>query len=107
MGLWNVQTWIVTKGKEDKHEEIIKAMQKMNRENPKFGKTMKYFGKRWGPWAGRVLVLEFEDMADYESFFAEANRLESEEDMQLRIEWAKCIEYDSWKSEIWVERPLE
>ena len=47
MGLWIVQTWTVSKGKLEEHEEIMRKMQKFNREHP-----------------------EFEDMADYENFFA-------------------------------------
>jgi len=107
MGLWNVQTWTVSKGKLEEHEEIMRKMQKISRERPEFGKKMKYFRKRWGPWGGRVLILKFEDMADYENYFAKVDKMEREEDFQLRKEWAKCIEYNTWKSVFWIESSLE
>jgi len=100
MGLWNVQTWTVSKGKEEEHEEIMRKMKNISTE---MGKNMKYFRKMWGPMAGKVLVLEFEDMADYWNFFAKIDKMEREEDFQLRNEWRKCIEYNTWKSVFWNE----
>jgi hypothetical protein len=96
----------VTKGKLDEHEEIMRKMQKVG-ERPEFGKTMEYFAKRWGPWGGRVMILKFDSLAEYENFFATIDKMEREEDFQLRKEWAKCIDYNTWKAEFWMERSLE
>ena len=98
MGHWYIQTWTVSKGKIEEHEEIMRKMKSME-----MAKNMKYFRKMWGPWAGKVMVMEFEDMADYGNFFAKLDKMETEEDFQLRKEWLNCIEYDTWKAVFWNE----
>ena len=102
MGLWYVQTYSVSKGKIEEHEEIVRKIL-----NSEFGKNLKYFIKKWESYSGRVMILEFEDMADYENFFAKIDKAEREEDLQLRKEWAKCIDYNTWKAVFWDERSLE
>jgi len=98
MGLWYIQTWTVSKGKIEEHEEIMRKMKSME-----MAKNMKYFIKKWGPYGGRVMVLEFEDMTDYENFFAKVDKMETEEDFQLRKEFWKCIDYNTWKAVFWNE----
>jgi len=46
-------------------------------------------------------------MTDFENYFAKVDKMEREEDFQLRKEWAKCIEYNTWKSVFWIESSLE
>ena len=97
MGLWYIQTWSVSREKIEEHVEIMKKLMS------KFGKNTKYFRKMWGPLGGRVGVMEFEDMADYGNFFAKLDKMETEEDWQLRKEFLKCIEYNTWKAVFWNE----
>ena len=54
-----------------------------------------------------MLILKFDSLAEYENYFAKLDKMESEEDFQLRKEWTKCIDYNTWKAEFWMERPLE
>ena len=107
MGLWYVQTWTVTKGKFDEHEEIMRRMQKDIHERPELDKTMEYFIKQFGPMGGRVMILKFDSLAESENFFAKIDKMENEEDFYLRKEWRECIDYNTWKGFFWVEKPLE
>jgi hypothetical protein len=97
MGLWHVQTYLVSKDKIDEHEQIIKKLRKKA--------TFQYFTKRFTPPTARVTIGKYKDMADYEKM--RKTMTSDEEFMALRRQWIACVELSSYQQDYLVESPEE
>lgn len=105
MGMWFVQTWMVLPGKYKEHDELQKRWNAY--VAPKYGKTktFRYFAKWFGPIGGRVFIIEFDSLADYEQWFETFYK--DEKNVKFQEEWLTYIDPSSWQGVIWEEREVE
>lgn len=103
MGIWYVQTFMVAKGKYEEHEELVKRWYAY--AMPKIEKTFRYFVKRFGPVGGRVLIIEFDSLADHEQFFETFYK--DEENVKFQEDWLTYIDPSSWQGVFWEESKIE
>jgi len=99
MGFLYVQTWTVSKGKFEEHDELVK---KMRRDLPSvFGMRGRVFLQRYGPLGARVLIMEYKDDDEFRSFFDKFNK--NEKAVKLRSKWRELIDTASWRAVFWNE----
>ena len=103
MGIWYIQTWMVSKGKIKEHDEVQKKW--YSYAITKIKKQPRSFNKLFGPVGGRVFIMEFDSFADYENFFE--TMFKDEENVKFQTEWLSYIDPGSWKGFFWRERALE
>ena len=90
MSFLYVQTWVISKGKTEEHDDCAKRILKNYEDKWKtFGlKSMpRYFGQRYGPMGARVFILEFESNDDFHNFWEKHGS--DEKTVNLRDEWLK------------------
>jgi hypothetical protein len=102
LGIWEVQTYSVIRGKEEEHEEVIKQV---GVHVLKMGKKYLCFDKLHGPVNAKVMVISHINFADLEKF--EADWWADEKLTELGDHWFSCVEYDSYKQTFWQETPVE
>jgi predicted HNH restriction endonuclease len=99
MGLWYVESWTISKGDIEKHEEIFKKW--VQHQSSLIEKEGMYFRRRFGPGGGRVVMTKFESFTDFDEAFEILNN--DEKNIELRDEWASKINTESWKGEFWID----
>jgi hypothetical protein len=105
-----IVTWTMIRGRLEEHEENIKKNMGSWRKNAKRFKlkSMRYFAQALGGYSfhyGRVLVLEFETLNDWESFRTYIE--ENEKAYTLKEKWLDCIDVKTLRIIEWQERQRE
>jgi len=103
MGIWYIETWTVSKGKVEEHDEVVKKW--ISYIIKKFKIQTRFFNKMFGPMGGRVGILEFENLAEFENFVKISYK--DEESTKFRAEWRSYIDPGSWKGFFWREREID
>ena len=103
MGFFYVQTWTVSKGKYEEHEELAKKL--MQYVGSKFGKKSRYFHQRYGPIGARVHIFEFKDDDEFHSFWDKFDN--DEKAVNFRRKWYELIDTASWRAVFWNEITME
>ena len=103
MGFFYVQTWTVSKGKYDEHDEHIKKM--MQYVPSLTGMKGRLFQQRYGPMGARVLIIEFKDDDEFRSFWDKFNN--DEKALNFRSKWHELIDTASWRALFWDETAQE
>ena len=105
-----VVTWTMIQSRWEQHEENIKKNIDYWRKNARRFKlkSMRYFAQALGGYSfhyGRVLVLEFETLGDWESFRTYIE--ENGEAFALKEQWFDCIDVKTLRIVEWQERQRE
>ena len=102
MGLWYVESWVVSSGKGKEHEKRFKKWAK--HQATLLDNEMKYFRKRFGPGSTRVVMTRFDNFSDFEEAFQLLNK--DETNIKLRDEWSLMVSEGTWKGEFWLDLEL-
>ena len=102
-----VLTWTMIQNQWEQHEENIKKNIDYWRKNAKHFKlkSMRYFAQALGGDSfhyGRVLVLEFETLNDWEYFRTEIE--ENEEAFALKEQWLNIVDVKTLRIVEWQDR---
>lgn len=105
-----VVAWTSIKGRLEQHEESIKKNMEYWRKNAERFKlkSMRYFAQALGGYSfhyGRVLVLEFKTLNDWETFRTYIE--ENEKASALKEQWLDCIDVKTLRIVEWQERQRE
>ena len=103
MGFFYVQTWTVSKGKFEEHDEHIKKM--MQYVPSVTGMKGRHFLQRYGPIGARVLIIEFKDNDEFRSFWDKFDN--DEKAVKGRSKWQELIDTASWRAVFWNEIATE
>jgi len=103
MGFLHVQTYTISKGKIEEHDELMKKI--MSNTVSKFGKKVRVFHQRYGPIGARVIIHEFKDNDELFSFWHKFD--DDEEAVNLRSKWNELIDPASWRALFWIEKTTE
>ena len=103
MGFLFVQTWTVSKGKFEEHDEHVKKM--MRDVLSVFGMKGRVFQQRYGAIGARVSITEFKDDAEFRSFFDKFNN--NEKAVKDRSKWIELIDAASFRAVFWNEIAIE
>ena len=104
MGVFYVQTWMVSKGKIEEHEKLM--VKRLRYVIPKYLKGRErpvamYFAQRHGPIGGRILILNFDTVADHQKFVDTMSN--DGEFNKLVDEWLAYVDPDTWRGTYWDE----
>ncbi|MCW4019813.1 MAG: hypothetical protein NWF14_01075 [Candidatus Bathyarchaeota archaeon] len=105
MAVFEVNVWIVSEGKNDEHESLMRRIVEYERADPKKfkeHKSFRYF-RGWSgepsPVGGRVCIWEFNSLVDMEKMY---ERLKTDEEFNnMDKEWLSLVEPSSVKRHIW------
>jgi hypothetical protein len=103
MGFLYVQIYTVSKGKVEEHDEQMKK----NKQDVKSvtGMTGRLFQQRHGPIGGRVLIQEFKDYDEFQSFWDKFDN--DEKTLKVRSKFQELIDPASWRAVFWDETAIE
>jgi len=105
MAVYEVYSWIVSKGKEEKNEKIMEEFAEFIKRNPDLFKELKsyrYFKGRYGKPSGtnnRFCIIEFDSLDSIEKMWKRAN--EDERLIKIDKEWLNNIEINTFEIHMW------
>lgn len=115
MAIYEVDSWVVCKGKRKEQEEIMKEIFEYGQKHPEtsaYVKSLRFFRQGIGgsPVGRFVLITEFESLADMEKFYGILEK--DEEWLKIKKKWSSVIDDNTmhvalWNDQLrnlWVER---
>lgn len=104
MAIFEIDMWVVYKGKRKEQEEIMKEIFEYGKKHPEASSNMKslrFFRQGIGgsPVGRFVLITEFESLADMEKFYSILEK--DEEWLKIKKKWSSVIDLNTMHVAVW------
>jgi len=110
MAIFEVDSWIVCKGKQKEQEEIMREVFNYGKKHPeisKYVKSLRFFRQGIGgtPVGRYVLITEFKSLAEMEKFYSILEK--DEEWLKIKKKWDSIIDLKTMNVALWSDKVRE